>query len=313
MFDKVDMTTFVNIEGAVFEKLLKDESNSIKRFTYIDNESGEIRNIYTIHDKKLKYIKYNDSSKRLFISLSIPKLLYGNNIKEIDELDIKEFFNIIHKRLNELFNLYISDEEWKINEVEVSKNFILDSNKQVTEYIEKLSKIRLPRKATIKYNNESVYYKNKSQTIKFYDKYHELLKQKDIEPELLRGAKNILRFEVQATGYLLKEFSDQRKAVDLLTKEYFVLITSKIIDLINSKITLGEKSIITPIIFDSGLKTAQIESSIAIAIFTDKWGESTLKDIYPSSTLNRKQVHLRDLTQYVQERQGIEQKLFLKL
>lgn len=313
LFDKVDMATIVNIESAVFETLKKGKSNNIKQFTNIDNETGEIHNTYIIYDKKISYIKYNDRSNRLFLSLSIPKLIYGNNIKEIDEQDINKFFDIIHNRLNELFNISIDSEEWKINEVEVSKNFHLDSQQRVTEYVSKLSNIKLPRKTTIEYNTESTYFKNKSQTIKFYNKYQELKKQKYISPELLKQAENILRFEVQAKGYLLREFSTERKALNILTKEFFESVTTEIIELINSKISLGDKSIITPIIFESGMTKAQIESSVAIMIFTDKWGASTIKEVYSSSTLDRKLNHLKELIQFVQQRQGIEQEQFLKL
>lgn len=306
------MTAIINIENIAFEKLLNEESNNIKQFTNIDNETGEIHHTYIVFDKKIPYIKYNDKSKRLFISLSIPKLLYGNNVVEIDEQDIIEFFNIVHSRLNELLNISINYKKWKINEVEVSKNFILDSKQQVTEYINKLSNIQLPRKTTVKYNSESVYFKNKSQIIKFYDKLAELKKEKDIDHELLKQAENILRFEVQAKGYLLREFSADRKASDLLTKEFFDSVTTEIIELINSKVTLESKSIFTPIIFDSGLTKNQIESSVAIMIFTDELGEATIREVYPSSTLKRKQDTLKDLLKYVQQRQGIESKQFLK-
>jgi Phage replication protein CRI len=306
------MTTIIDIKSVVFEELLKDESNNIKQYTNIDNTTGEIHNTYIIFDKTLSYIKYNDRSKRLFISLSIPKLLYGNNIKEINGHDIKEFFNTIHNRLNELLYISIDHEEWKISEVEISKNFHLDSQQQVTDYINKLSNIKLPRKTTIKYNSESVYFKNKSQIIKFYDKLQELKKEKGTNPELLKQVENVLRFEVQAKGYLLREFSPERKAVDLLTKEFFDSVTTEIIELINSKITLENKSIITPIIFDSGMTKNQIESSVAIMIFTNEMGESTIREVYSSSTLKRKQDNLKDLIQYVQQRQGTEQKQFLK-
>jgi hypothetical protein len=313
IFDKVDMTTVVNIESAVFEQLKNDESINIKQYTNIDNETGEIHNTYIIYDKAISYIKYNDRSKKLFISLSIPKLIYGNNIKEIDEKDIQEFFNTIHTRSNELFNISINNEEWKISDLEVSKNFRLDSQKKVTEYINKLSNIKMPRKTTIKYNSESVYYKNKSQIIKFYDKLQELRKQKDISTDLLKQAENILRFEIQATGYLLREYSAERKAIDLLTKEFFESVTTEIIDLINSKVTYEETNIITPIMFDSGLKNQQIESSVAIMIFTSELGESFLKEVYPSSTLNRKQTQLKELTNYVRQLQGTEHKKFLQI
>lgn len=313
MFDKVDMTTFTFIEGVAFERLKKDESVHVKQFINIDNETGEIHNTYIIYDKKIPYIKYNDRSKRLFISLSIPKLLYGNNVQEIDEKDIMSFFNIIHIRLIELLNISIDHDSWKISEVEVSKNFILDSQQQVTDYINKLSTIKLPRKTTIKYNSESVYFKNKSQMMKFYNKYLELLKQKDIEHELLEKSKNILRFEVHAKGYLLREFSAERKAVELLTKEFFESVITEAIELINNRVPLATKNIITPIIFDSKLTKAQIESSVAIMIFTNEWGQSTLKEVYSSSTLSRKQNYLFELSQYVQQRQGTEQNQFLKL
>ncbi|WP_053361936.1 phage/plasmid replication protein [Bacillus sp. FJAT-27251] len=312
MFDKVDMATNIYIKGAEFEEMLKDELYQIKKFTNIDNDTGEIYNTYIVFDKKIPYIKYNDRSKRLFISLSIPKLIYGNNIKEIDEHDIKDFFIIIHNRLNELFGVCIESTEWKICEVEVSKNFYLDSHQQVTEYINKLSNIKLPRKTTIKYNTESVYFKNKSQIIKFYDKLHQLKKETDITASCLKQAENILRFEVQTKSYRLREFSAERKAIDLLSKKFFDSVTSGVIEIINNKITLEDKNLITPIIFDSGLTKAQIESSVAIMIFTNELGESAIKDVYSTTTLNRKQGYLKNLIHFVQQQQQIEKKLFLK-
>ena len=258
-----------------------------------------------IHDDI--YIKFNPAWNRLIINCSIPKLLYENNLVEINESDIEKFFTIVHNRIKELFHVEVHKDDWQVHRLDFCKNFKMESSKQVTQYIHNLSKIILPRKTTITYNNETVIYKNKSQSIQFYDKYKEMMKRK-ADYSLLEQAKNILRFEIQCRKDILKQYSSKRKAVDLLTKEMYKLIMNETLELINSKLELIQDEYeISPNLFDL-FGYSKLEKVFAFMYFLDEFGESFLKPIYSSSYYNRKKI-LNEFKQAVEKKERMKLKL----
>ncbi|MGG3693496.1 phage/plasmid replication domain-containing protein [Heyndrickxia ginsengihumi] len=239
------------------------------------------------------YIRFNPLWNRLMINVSIPKLLYGNNIQEVTEQDIDRFFNIIDSKIDELFKTKVEREQWQVYRLDFCKNFKMDNQKQVTQYINSLSKIKLPRKQTITYGQETASFKNKSQTVNFYDKLAEMKKNK-AGNDLLEQSKGILRFEIQCRKDTLKQYENKRKAVDLLTQEMFEQVMSEQLEMINIKleqVTFDDE--LNPALFDI-FSYSKLERIYAFSHFLDMFGETYLKTIYEKSYHNRQ----RDLKEY---------------
>ncbi|MCY9593214.1 hypothetical protein PC41400_09100 [Paenibacillus chitinolyticus] len=73
--------------------------------TFLDEETGLCRRSFVLHDEKIPYITYQEWSQSLIVQVSIPKFLYGNNVRLLQENDIFLFFQCLHERLFELFGV----------------------------------------------------------------------------------------------------------------------------------------------------------------------------------------------------------------
>jgi hypothetical protein len=247
------------------------------------------------------YIKYNPNWNRLMVNVSIPKLLYGNNIAEINENDIDRFFNIVHKKINDLFHKEVDREHWQVYRLDFSKNFKLENQKQVTSYIHNLSKIKLSRKQTITYGQETVSFKNRSQIVNFYDKLAEM-KHNKVDNNLLEQSKNVLRFEIQCKKDVLKQYTKKRKAVDLLTNEMYQQVMNDILERVNTKLeNIHNESDIDPALFDI-FTYSKLEKIYAFSHFIDELGESFIRAIYDKSFYNR-QSDLKKFREQVEKKQ----------
>lgn len=244
----------------------------------------------TIYDDVLCYIRYNSSWNRLMVNCSIPKVLYGDNVTEINELDIQKFFKIVTDRIKEVFGVTVDKNEWQAYRLDVCKNYKLDSEQQLNQYINQLAKIKLPRKDTFLRNNETVEFRNKSMKIHFYMKLRQLLKERIKDQDLLERAKNMLRFEIQLYRDGLKQYDKKRKAVDLLTTEFYETVMSEHIEIINAKLEALDNSedLLSHDLFSLGLTISKIEKIYAFLTFLDEFGESFVRNTYGQSYYNRR-------------------------
>jgi len=297
------------IDRNIIDELVKSENIHTKKYTYLNEKTGSLETTYQIYDSVIPFLKYKTAHSELFISGSLPKMLYGNNIREVDKQGIQDFFNLIRNRIEELFNVHIADEYWKITNIEVSKNFILKNQKQVNDYIRNLATIKLPRKTTIPYDNETVWFKNGSVIYKCYNKYKQMKKEKIHNDELLQQAENILRFEVEAKDYLLRDFSPNRLAVELLTEEFYNHIMTDVIEQINERLVNAESKLTTNI-FNNDLNATQREMAYSFILFSDTFGESYLKEHYSPAQIRQRKKLVMKLKQSLQSE---EEQMILKL
>jgi len=246
----------------------------------------------TLHDDVLTYIRYNPSWNRLIVNCSISKVIYGNNLQAVTELDINKFFKIVENRIQELFNKTVKKDEWQIYRLDLCKNFKMDNAQQLNQYIYQLAKIKLPRKDTFLRNNETVEFRNKSIKIHFYDKQKQLKKER-VNDDLLEQSKNILRFEVQLKKDGLRQYdNNKRKAVDLLNKEFYKQVMTEQLDLINAKLDKLNmtENLLSEQLFDLGLTISKIEKVYAFLTFIDQYGESFVRNTYGQNFYTRKNV-----------------------
>lgn len=84
MFDSIKMKVSPNY---IQPELLKQYN--LTSFTYSNQKTG----VNTTYKRRvIPYIKYQNGSRTQMIQVSIPKLLYGNNVKVIEQSDIPIFF-----------------------------------------------------------------------------------------------------------------------------------------------------------------------------------------------------------------------------
>lgn len=166
MFDTVRMRT----SGFTLNRSIISQYKN-QEMTYYDNETMTASTRYIIQDiPNIPHMRYYDKFCMLEIELSIPKYLYGDNVRMVDEDDVENFFTLLHQQLYGLFGLEIrSKKEWRCLRVDVSWNFQL--GKQIHDYMRQLAMMRLPRMNTLVYNQvETVIFHNGSNRIMFYDK-----------------------------------------------------------------------------------------------------------------------------------------------
>lgn len=250
------------------------------------NHDEEIT-IYT--DEVLPYIKYSPAWNRLIINCSIPKVIYKNNVKEINDIDIFNFFKIIESKIEELFNKTVHKDEWQLYRLDLCKNFKLENARQLNQQIHQLAKVKLARKDTVLRNNETVEYTNKSMKIHFYDKEKQLIKTRIKDKDLLEQAKDILRFEVQLKKDGLKQYSKERKAVDLLTQDFYKQVMNEQLELINNKLKQLDttENLLSEELFSAGLTISKIEKVYAFLTFLDEFGESFVRRTYGQNYYTR--------------------------
>jgi len=167
-------------------KKKQNEKNEITKFynTFYD-EDGK-RSINIVNDVINSY---------LGLTLSIPKLIYGNNIKEFSIDDSDNFVNEFKERLSG--KLDVDTANLTCTRLDISKNLNVDC--ETGSYIMSLRNVLNANKRyrVDKYTNESLTVYNKSVRFLAYDKIREQIAKKDITSYEGKQLGNILRLENQ--------------------------------------------------------------------------------------------------------------------
>ncbi|NIK70561.1 hypothetical protein [Paenibacillus sp. BK720] len=256
-----------------------------KSFTSLSKETGALSSSYTIYDEQIPFIKYIESSQTLHVQVSIPKFLYGDNVTMLTEADISFFFERLQNRIEQLFHIHIPHDEWTISRCDVCWNFQV--GKDVGEYVKWFSKQKLAYKDTITYNqDQTVAFKNKSSGIQFYDKHKQVTRVKEAS-DLIERSKGILRLEVNPSDNDIKKYAPERKAVELLTKPFFDYMTDKALRQMEYPSEASEISLSW--LMENKESISKIETMLGFQMLQRMFDESTLRQIYKSSTFaNRK-------------------------
>jgi len=152
-------------------------------------------------------------SPYLYIEFSIPKLLFGNNYKEVTNKDLKKLPKKLVKKLK-LMGIITTEEAIKkarIEKLHFGKNFLLPDELTLKTLFDSLPRVKFPRLKgkPLYYDNGGTGYKFycKSYSILFYDKMSELsLKHPDLVERLKKkGINNLLRMEIQINNRLKLE------------------------------------------------------------------------------------------------------------
>ncbi|WP_338552530.1 hypothetical protein [Paenibacillus sp. KS-LC4] len=263
-----------------------------KSVTFLNKETGVLQTRYELYDEQLSYIKYLDGSQTLSIQVSIPKLLYGNNVTLIAEHDIPSFFESVQQRIQQLFSISIPHSAWSISRADVCWNF--QAGKDVGEYIRMLSKQKLAFKNTRSYNqDQTVEFSNKSSRIMFYDKQKQMQRDKALS-ELVEQSKGILRLEIRPSNSDMKKFSSTKNAAELLGKPLFDYMTAKALSQIEYPST--QSAIDTTWLQENKANISKIETTLGFQCLQYMLDEATHRGLYSSSTFASRKALAKKMT-----------------
>jgi hypothetical protein len=216
MIDTVRMTGDYAIDYNIIEELQWTNIYSYEVMT----PDGMTGHMYEYKKKgETIHLKYNASTKKLAVEVSIPKFLFGHNVKLVTNQDIDDFLIKLNHYLLTKFHAYPrhDSKHWKVQRMDVCWNFQVGG--AVREYIQAFHQIHIAKYTTRTYgDNETVEWMNQSKRMCFYDKEKEVLAKKG-NAVVLGLSHGILRFEAKISDKNLKTYSQNRWAGELLTED----------------------------------------------------------------------------------------------
>lgn len=213
------MIDTITIHGDFDFLTLEKLEQGTYNFTYdIPTPNGMMGTVYEHKrdDNAPYYMKYDAATKKLTLECSVPKFLFGNNLQQVSDNDIRRFFQQIEYSLLERFSLRIkhSWSHWKVSRMDVAWNFHVGG--AVQDYIGAFSNVSVPRYDRRMYNDyETIEWFNGSARMMFYDKRKEVKKNYG-DSILETSADGILRFEANFRTKALKKYSQNRWAGELV-------------------------------------------------------------------------------------------------
>ncbi|MED4908868.1 hypothetical protein P9761_11635 [Brevibacillus centrosporus] len=289
MFDTVRLQTIVNSLNLID---CQDIEN-LKEFTYVNQKTGELCTKITGKTSKLPFIQYNSCSGRLEVELSIPKLLYGENVTLLNQDDIQTFFALLEDELYRIFGKRIEKETWQVKRLDVCWNFAVGD--KVKDYLKQIALMKINRLIKVVYQDgESVVFhdKNNQKRIMFYDKERECIQRK-CQSDLIERANGLLRLEIRLPLREITNYAKERRAVDILRKGYFIYATAKILPIeFTSSNEISYEWVTT-----HGINKA--EMTIGFQTLKNEFGENGIKSLYSSSTLHNRKKLIKEMEQDV--------------
>lgn len=294
MFDSIKM----KVSPICIQPEMLQQYN-LRSFTYRNQKTGVITT-YKMQDEVIPYIKYQDGSKALTIQVSIPKLLYGNNVKSIEQSDIPIFLQRVQERLQLLFGIHIAHEDWRITRLDVCCNFHVGN--QTGEYIRQLSKGKMPYKDTRNYNHdETVEFFNKSIRVMLYDKYKQCKRIKEPK-EVIEQSKGILRLEIRPSDNDLKKYSKEKRAIHLVTESFFTYIIKKTLE--GLPYTENVETIDYAWLLENKEDISMIETYLGYTMIKNLFQENGIRAIYTPSTLANRKSMAKQIT--IPKKEGLK-------
>lgn len=150
----------------------------------------------------------------VFITGSLPKYIYGDNIHVLDRRATTQAIEKISDNLH--FDVSLA----KVTGLEFGANFVL--SKPVEEYLTRLG--NMPRLERYGFNPSAIYYKGRGKkqqkVVAFYDKIAEA-KEKNYEIPVGLDKENILRYELRLRNHLARQMQEQQVTASTLTNLNF--------------------------------------------------------------------------------------------
>jgi hypothetical protein len=248
----------------------------------------------------------------LKVELSLPRFLYGSNVYEMKQVDIKPAMRRLRRFIAKTLAVPLSRvphyEEWEVEKLHFCKNFYVGPHLQ--HYLRLLSTMKKPgRYKTIPYtaadsnNLESVVFQSKSKrnkrVCKFYDKQAEV-KEREKSPNknmYLQEVEGILRFEIELSNYDMKKQSPGRLAKDLLTPQFAVKMLQEELNSLGLSKPIKQSSMKTMIDTINSTDHSIRTRSMLIAFLTELhlYGKEYCKQKYSRTTYYDNYNKLKDI------------------
>lgn len=206
--------------GQEFDVNLKEFNSSVNKTGQVNNYSNNF--ILKAKDKRNIYIKYDVNRCYSIVTFSVPKLLYGNSLENIQVTDKDLVLNILSGRLNGI--LEADFQNWNVSRLDVTKN--IEVKNSVSGYITALKKAYDVSQGRYNFTNvkdESLTINNNSRRFIIYDKVKQELDIKEISRSEAKTKGNILRLEVQhkKTKHIQTSFRRKYNFDELFTEKTF--------------------------------------------------------------------------------------------
>lgn len=178
-----------------------DFNLNLKEFNSNVSKSGQINNyqnnfILKEKDKRNIYIKNDLNRSYVLVTFSVPKLIYGNSLENIQVKDKDSIMNILTGRLTGILDADFQN--WSVSRLDITKN--IEVVNSVSGYITALKKAYDVTQGRYLFSNvkdESLTINNNSRRFVIYDKVKQELASKEISRNSAKEYGNILRLEVQ--------------------------------------------------------------------------------------------------------------------
>lgn len=225
-------TVILNIPKSKFRMLTKHrwDLTSKREFymKHVKNPSKALKSTGKYYPR-LTGITRRGSQDIVKVEFSVPKLIFKNNLDELEDDDFEYVISTLRSRLEDM-ELKISEQdliEAKVASVHYSKNILISTGYSTKHIISELQKINMNKlndltKTRFMNNGESIQGYAISNSFVFYDKISDLVKDKkrsidrdqtSYQTELFNKVyqQEILRFEVRIS---------QKRKLDSLLKKY---------------------------------------------------------------------------------------------
>lgn len=197
------------------------------RFKKVSNENNEtyvFNNVFYSNDKAKKqpiFINNNVKQNYTLIQFSVPKLLYGNSLKNVKIEDTQKLESTLQNRLNGIFETDFLNSN--ISRLDVTQN--IEVQNEIPIYILALKEAyeQNGRYRVEQFKTETLRIKNNSRVFMLYDKVSEAVANKDITRQEAKAYGNILRYEIQHTKakHVKTSFHKNFTLTEVLNESFF--------------------------------------------------------------------------------------------
>lgn len=186
------------------------------------NETEILYNTFYTDDGKRPIYVMNDLNRNYaVIQFSIPKLLYGNSLRNVNQEDTSRLETILNERLKGKFAGDFLN--MKVSRLDITQN--MEMKNDIPIYIHALNDAYAgdKRYKVEKFSDETLLIKNNSRRFELYDKVKEALHNKDITQREAKQYGKLLRFEVQHSKakHIKTSFNREYTFTDVLQEGFF--------------------------------------------------------------------------------------------
>lgn len=146
-----------------------------------------------VHEPRISIYKTWDKTSRLRVDLSVPRLLFGANVKLPSGEEIEQALELVSNNVEQRTGLKFDAFSADACRNDYAANLIFEGQ-QIKLVMKRYRNFNVPRLLRVAYGDETVYFRNQSRTIRIYDKFAEMCRK--IQNSALQAeSKGIIRAE----------------------------------------------------------------------------------------------------------------------